>query len=508
MSRGGLVLLSGLLLAMPAFTQGGEALWSVRQPNVLILLVDDMGYGDPGCFHPQSKIATPHLDRLAAEGMRFTDAHAPGSICVPSRYGLLSGRLPLRTWNSQGARRQTRHGHERLHFPPPMIQSEARRPNLATWLKHRGYTTACIGKWHQGMSSEAQADGTLKFTPVDLGFDSYFGFDAPEQGPYAFIEDKRFVAAPALWLEDHPGVDVTNPETQGAHWRKGLAAPDWNFEKALPVIAAKADQWLSQHATAPDPKPFFLYYALPAPHAPWMTAAEFKGRSGAGPYGDYVMTVDAMAGRILATLERLKFKENTLVFFTSDNGPVWYEQDVARYQHHAAGPWRGRKGDLHEGGHRMPFIAAWPGRIQPGSTCDQLICFTDIFATLAALMGENLPPDAGEDSFDIGPLLRGEHLARPVRGSMIHVNYGSYNLAIRAGDWKLILPEWVYVVKDRTITPDHLVPAAGKGPKSGFELYNLREDPGERTNRFAREPARAAELFAILKADIQRGRSR
>lgn len=490
------------LAALPA------AAVSADKFNVLILLVDDMGYGDPRCFNPESRIATPHIDQLAREGMRFTDAHAGGSICVPSRYSLLSGRLPYRTWNSAGAQRRSSNGHAVLRFQAPMVQFEPQRLNLATLLKRRGYATACIGKWHQGMSATAQADGTLKTTPVDFGFDYYFGFDAPEQGPYAFIENKRFVVAPTEMIEDHPGESVTNPETQGSHWRKGMAAPGWKFEDYLGTIAGKTDEWLAQHAVGGRGKPFFLYYAIPAPHAPWATASEFKGQSGAGQYGDYVMNVDAMIGRVMATLEKLKLKQNTLIIFSSDNGPVWYPQDIEKFGHRAAGPWKGMKGDLTEAGHHMPFITSWPGRIESGSTCGELICFADIMATLASLVGETLPKDAGDDSFDISPLLRGEKPSSPIRPGMVHVNYGSYTLAIRKGDWKLILPARVYAVNDGFITPDHIVETTGKGPTDKFQLYNLRTDPGEATNLFAQEPGKALELFTTLKTDIACGRSR
>ena len=503
-----LAILTALLQAPLAGLQAADAPKPDKRPNVLILLVDDMGYGDPQCFNPQSKIATPNIDKLAAEGMRFTDAHAGGSICVPSRYSLLSGRMPYRNWNARSATVQTRNGRKMLHFPQPQLQQEPQRLNLATLLKRQGYATACVGKWHQGMSATAQADGTLKMTPVDFGFDYYFGFDAPEQGPYAFIENNRFVVAPTEMIADHPGEGVTNPETQGAHWRKGLAAPGWKFEGYLSSIAGKADEWLSKHAAGGGSKPFFLYYAIPAPHAPWATESAFKGKSGAGQYGDYVMNVDAMIGQVLATLEKLKLKDNTLIFFSSDNGPVWYPQDIEKFGHRAAGPWKGMKGDLTDAGHHMPFIASWPGKIQAGSTCGELICFTDILATLASLLGEKLPTDAGEDSFDISPLLRGEKPAQPIRNSMVHVNYGSYTLAIRKGDWKLILPANVYVVQDGTVTPDHIVETTGKGPTEKFQLCNLRTDPGEAANLFAQEPEKARELFAALKADIARGRSR
>jgi arylsulfatase A len=395
---------------------------------------------------------------------------------------------------------------EKKHFPQPQLQHEPGRLNLATLMKRQGYATACVGKWHQGMSSKAEADGTLKMTPVDFGFDYYFGFDAPEQAPYAWIENKRFVVAPTEMIEDHPGEGVTNPQTQGAHWRKGLAAPGWTFDGYLSTLAGKTDDWLAKQAKSEAP--FFLYYAIPAPHAPWATASEFKGKSGAGQYGDFVMEVDARIGQVMATLDKLKLKDETLVIFSSDNGPVWYPKDIEKFGHRAAGPWNGMKGSLTEAGHHMPFIASWQGKIQAGSSCGELICFADMLATIASLLGEPLPNDAGEDSFDMTPLLLGEKPAVPIRKGMVHVNYGSYTLAIREGDWKLILPSDVYVVEDGTVTPDHLVETRGKGPNGKFQLYNLRTDPGEATNLFLQEPEKAKELFEALKADLARGRSR
>jgi arylsulfatase A-like enzyme len=499
------------LLLTPFALHAADAAQPAEKPNILIILVDDLGYGDPRCFTPESRIATPHIDRLAARGMRFTDAHAGASICVPSRYSLLSGRMPYRNWNATAVK-QTRKGElsplEKKHFPQPQLQHEPGRLNLATLMKWQGYATACVGKWHQGMSSKAEADGTLKMTPVDFGFDYYFGFDAPEQGPYAWIENKRFVVPPTETIEDHPGEGVTNPQTQGAHWRKGLAAPEWKFAGYLGPIADKADEWLAKYAATGGGKPFFLYYAIPGPHAPWATASEFKGKSGAGQYGDFVMDVDARIGQLMETLDTLKLQDNTLVIFSSDNGPVWYPEDIEKFGHRAAGPWNGMKGALTEAGHHMPFIASWPGRIKAGSSCGELICFADMLSTVASLIGSPLPDDAGEDSCDISLLLRGEKPAQPIRTRMVHVNYSSYTLAIREGDWKLILPSGVYAAQDGTLTPDHIVATKGKGPNDKFQLYNLRTDPGEATNLFAQEPDKAEELFATLKADIARGRSR
>lgn len=501
--------LIALLLVLLGVSHAANASEPASKSNVLIILVDDMGYGDPRCFNPESKIATPHIDKLATEGMRFTDAHAGASICVPSRYSLLSGRMPYRNWNATSAkpsRKGDPSASEKKHFPQPQLQHEPGRLNLATLMKRQGYATACVGKWHQGMSSKAEADGTLKMTPVDFGFDYYFGFDAPEQGPYGWIENKRFVVEPTEMIEDHPGEGVTNPQTQGAHWRKGLAAPGWTFDGYLSTLAGKTDEWLAKQARSEAP--FFLYYAIPAPHAPWATASEFKGKSGVGQYGDFVMEVDARIGQVMATLDKLKLKDETLVIFSSDNGPVWYPQDIETFGHRAAGPWNGMKGSLTEAGHHMPFIAIWPGKIQAGSSCGELVCFADMLATIASLLGEPLPNDAGEDSFDMAPLLLGEKPAIPIRKGMVHVNYGSYSLAIREGDWKLILPSDVYVVQDGTIAPDDLVETQGKGPNGKFQLYNLRTDPGEATNLFLQEPDKALELFAALKADLARGRSR
>ena len=481
---------------------------SAAPPNIVIILADDLGYGDVKCFNPQSKIATPNLDRLAAEGMRFTDAHAPASICVPSRYGLLTGRYPFRTWSAKGKKTQRRNDKEAPHYDPPMLLHDPKRLNLATLMRRNGYATAAFGKWHQGMRLSAAADGTLAITPVDFGFDYYFGIDAPEQGPYAFIENKRFVEPPTRRIPEQMGEKVTNTKTQGAHWAAGDAAPDWDFRNCLPTIASKAEAWIRAHAGASNKRPFFLYYALPAPHAPWMALAANKGQSGAGQYGDYVMTVDAMIGQLLVPLTQQGLNKNTLVIFSSDNGPVWYPQDIARYGHRAAAHWHGMKGDLHEGGHRMPFIARWPGRVKAGSTCDALICFTDLMATFAELAGDSLPGNSGEDSFDLSPLLLGKKPPRPIRSGMIHPNWGSYTLAIRNGDWKLILPQRVYTVEDRTITPGRIVAAKGKHSPDIFELYNLKDDPAEAHNLAGTNPEKVEALFALLKEQIQKGVSR
>ena len=499
-------ILSGIVLSLIHAHLGAATTLTIAKPNVLVILVDDMGYGDPHCFNPESKIETPHIDQLASEGMRFTDAHAPGSTCVPSRYGLFTGRYPVRTWNIKKADKIIRNGHETMHFPLPMLKDEPQRLNLATLMKRNGYATACIGKWHQGMSSKADADGILPLSPINFGFDYYFGFDASEQPPYAFIENNRFVVSPTGMVEESLDPTVTNSATQGRHIRPGSAAPDWNFDAILPTIANKTDAWLNKHISKHKDQPFFLYYAIPAPHAPWLPGQTYAGKSAAGLYGDYVMAVDAVIGQALATLKQLHLKEQTLVLFSSDNGPVWYDKDISKFNHRASGQWKGMKGSLTEAGHRMPFIARWPGQVPATSTCDQMICFTDLIATLATMVGDTLPNDAGEDSFDIMPLLRGQTPSPPIRTRQIHVNYGSYTVALRDGKWKLILPAWQYAVADRTISPDQVI--APNDKKSKFELYNLQNDPSEMKNLAEENPTQVQALFAILKAEIERGRSR
>ena len=506
-TRLGFLRLAGV--AVIAATIAGSA-WSdegISKPNVVFILADDLGYGDVSCLNPDSKIQTPHLDQLARKGRTFTDAHAPGSICVPSRYGLLTGRYPFRNWISENASKRERNGREIIHYPAPMLSHEPDRLNLASLMKRNGYATAAFGKWHQGMSRRTRNDGSLDVTPVDLGFDFYFGYDAPEQGPYVFIENRNYVAPLTREISEQLGQDVTNPKTQGAHWYTGPASEMWSFETALPRLGNRVDRWLEQHIADENAAPFFMYYAIPAPHAPWVPDKRFKGKSGAGQYGDYVMTMDALVGRVLDTLDRLKLTDETLVIFSSDNGPVWYEQDVERYGHRAVGEFSGMKGAMEEGGHRMPFFARWPGRIEVGSQSDALICFTDMMATFASIVGDKLPEDAGEDSYDILPHLLGEPTNRPIRSHLISPNWGSYNLSFREGSWKLILPPWTHQVRDGVLTPDHLVDTEGKTSRQRYQLFNLEDDPSESVDLSEEHPERVQLLFNRLLEEVKRGRS-
>lgn len=466
-----------ITLCTQACFAGKEAAKS--HPNIVIILTDDMGYGDFACFNPDSKIPTPHIDRLAAEGMRFTDAHSPGALCHPTRYGLLTGRYPFRidvtVWPTQ-----------------PLI--ETGQMTLASLLSAEGYDTAMVGKWHIGFEERADEtyDQALRGGPIDHGFDFFFGMRASTDiPPYFYIEGDRAVTPPVAHIEanDSPGWSPI----QGAFWRAGGIAPELDLAEVMPRLTDAAVEVIEGREAAEE-NPLFLYLAYTAPHTPWLPSPEFEGKSGAGMYGDFMMMVDAEIGRVLAALDAAQLSDDTLVILTSDNGPVWYPQDVAKFGHSSTGPFRGMKGDAWEGGHRMPLIARWPERIAPGSQSAQTICFTDLLATFADICGVDLPPQAGPDSFSLLPVLDGRQPDdEPIRGPIVMQSGSVQAMVIRSGDWKLI---------DR--------PGSGGFSKSDApdpgdppgQLYNLREDPGETRNLYQQHPQRVADLNHQMEAII------
>lgn len=455
-------------------------------PNVLLILADDMGYGDLPAFNPDSKIVTPALTRLASEGMRFTDAHAPGSVCVPSRYGLVTGRFPFRNIGNANP------GNG------PLIEPD--RPTISSVLRDAGYATAMIGKWHLGFEGGDKFDyfKSIRGGPFDRGFDWFFGQHASlDIPPYFYLENDRAVvpATNSISPRNSPGwTDI-----QGEFWRAGKIAPGYEMNDVLPTYTRKAVEHIQAHARRADRKPFFLYLAFTAPHTPWLPPEKFRGRSGAGMYGDFVMQVDDAVGQVLAALDRARLATNTLVIFTSDNGPVWYPADAERFHHRSAGPFRGMKGDAWEGGHRMPLIARWPGKVAPGTTCGETICFTDFLATFAAVGGVKVPAGAGEDSHDFSPLLRGQKLERPLRAFTVHQASGTALRSIRVGDWKFI----PHPGSGGFSKPSLVKPAAGE---PAGQLYNLADDPGESRNRYADNPEMVARLSALLAQEVNRSR--
>ena len=373
-SKSLLVSLAALVNAVALPARGAPTSVNPIRPHVVIILVDDMGYGDPGCYNPASKIATPHIDSLARDGMRFTDAHAPGPLCHMSRYGLLTGRYPFRTdvkpWRTQ-----------------PLIAEN--QTTIASLLKQQGYRTAMVGKWHLGFA-EAGYDRPLRGGPIDVGFDSFFGIRASTDiPPYFYIRGDRAVQPPTKKIAANQSEGWSR--IQGAFWRAGLIAPNLELADVLPRFTEEAIAVVKDYAagerTARTQEPLFLYLAYPAPHTPWLPTSEFAGKSKAGMYGDFAEMVDAMVGRVLSTLDEAQMSEETLLILTSDNGPVWYDADVERLGHDSAGGLRGMKADAWEAGHRMPFLVRWPGKVAPGSTSNQTVCFTDLMATLATITG-------------------------------------------------------------------------------------------------------------------------
>ncbi len=470
-----------LLLASPNASLAAKA---QEKPNILIVMVDDMGFGDPGCYNPNSKIPTPTIDRLAREGMRFTDAHAAGPLCHPSRYGLLTGRFPFRgnveAWRTQ-----------------PTIEQD--RMTFASLLHSQGYHTAMVGKWHLGFQENGY-DQPLPGGPVDRGFDTFYGIRASTDiPPYFYIRNNRAVLPPTLSIEANNTTGWS--PIQGAFWRAGGIAPNLNLSDVLPEFTDEAIGILRNHSISGNPQPLLLYLAYPAPHTPWLPSPEFQGRSQAGLYGDFATMVDSMIGRVLDALDRSNLSNNTLVLFTSVNGPVWYDADVTRFGHDSSGGLRGMKGDAWEAGHRMPFIVRWPGKVAPGSISHQTICFTDVLATFADILDVPLPDSAGPDSFSFLPVLKGTHPeSQPIRGPVI-IPSGNGTMTIRSGPWKLINS----LGSGGFSKPSRRTPAPGE---PAGQLYNLEEDPAESKNRFSDHPEIVLRLEKQLDTIRSAGRSR
>jgi arylsulfatase A len=465
---------------LPAFTAAcllATSAVAASNPNILIVMVDDMGYGDPGCYNPNSKIPTPNIDSLARDGMRFTDAHAPGPLCHVSRYGLLTGQHPFRANPGQWRKQAT-------------IDKD--RVTIASLLKTRGYRTAMVGKWHLGFDENGY-ENPLPGGPADRGFETYFGIRASTDiPPYFYIRGNRAVAPPTDTVSANDSVDKGWSPIQGAFWREGGIAPGLKLKNVLPRFTDEACDVIRGHAKSDSDKPLFLYLAYPAPHTPWLPDKQYIGKSGAGMYGDFMVMVDDMIGRVLKTLKQSGMADDTLVIFSSDNGPVWYDRDVERFDHDSSGGLRGMKGDAWETGHRMPFVVRWPGAVKPGSVTDQTICFTDMLSTFAAITGAPAPAGAGPDSFSILPVLQGKQPnGKAIRGPLaIASSRGA--MTIRDGKWKLITA----LGSGGFSEPRKVKPTKG-GPKG--QLYDMENDRGETTNLYLKHPGVVARLSAELK---------
>jgi arylsulfatase A len=434
-----------------------------KRPNIVVILADDLGYGDVQRLNPErGKIKTPHIDKLAAQGMTFTDAHSGSSVCTPTRYGLLTGRYAWRTRLQSGVID---------NYVEPLIARE--RLTLPGVLKEQGYHTACVGKWHLGFTIaergtddgkkeklEGAAVGSVtRDGPTTRGFDHYFGFHHARMMKSVFENDR-------VTRSVEP-VDV------------------------LPLLAQRASAYVADRAKTG--KPFFLYLPLSSPHTPIVPSKDWKGRSGLGDYGDFVMETDWAVGEVLAAIEKAGVADNTLVVFTSDNGcsPAAGTAALEKQGHFASAGFRGYKADVWDGGHRVPFLVRWPGTVKPDSRSDRLVCLTDLFATFADVVGAKLPAAAGEDSVSFLPDLLGKP-GKP-RDAVVHHSIEG-RFAVRDGQWKLCL-------------------CAGSGgwSKGGGtdapQLYDMAADPGETRNRAADQPDVVARLTKLLESYVADGRS-
>ena len=466
-------------------------------PNVIVIYTDDQGYGDASCLNPESKFETPNLDRLAAEGMTFTDAHCSDTVCTPSRYGLLTGRYSWRTWlkgSVLGAEIKC------------LIPDE--RMTIASFLKSNGYRTAMVGKWHLGMDFPGDRQNRdwsqpVRDMPLDKGFDYFWGIPASlNYGLLAWFDGRYAKVPPTQYTQKKKNkiaisdyrimppykTTLTKPGTTnelGVVKGQLEIAPDFVDSECLTRFTDKAIEWIEGRAEdARGGKPFFLYLPYTSPHKPVIPLDEFRGKSQAGAYGDFMMETDWHVGRILELLDREGLSQDTLIVFTSDNGPeTTWKKRIELYGHHSNGIYRDGKRSIYEGGHRVPFFVRWPAKVKGGSVCDRPICQTDLLSTFAEMSGKSLPDTAGEDSASFYPMLIGE----PVETNRVPMIHHGVNgrFAIRDGKWKLVMEK-------------------GKHKR---ELYDLESDPREKRNVIEKHPSVTNSLVDQISQIIRNGRS-
>ncbi|MDO5979590.1 sulfatase family protein [Flavivirga spongiicola] len=473
-----------------------------KQPNIIYVLADDLGYGDITAFNKDSKISTPNIDKMAAEGMKFTDAHTSSSVCTPTRYGILTGRY---NWRSR-LKSSVLGGKSKALIPNS-------RTTIASLLKKQGYTTAYIGKWHLGWDwalkndqdtlsegwspkddvKEIDFSKPITNGPKELGFEYSYGHSGSlDMAPYVYVENGMPTMIPTK---------TTVNEGQG-FWRKGLTADDFVHEDVTPNFFRRAISYVEEKAK--EDKPFFLYLPLPSPHTPILPTEAFQGKSGLdNPYGDFVMLVDAYMGQLLEQLKKSGIEENTLVVFTSDNGcsPQANFKRLIEKGHNPSAQYRGHKADIFEAGHRVPFIVKWTNSVKAGTVNNQTICTTDFAATAASISNYNLNDQEAEDSFDMMPLLTQSFKGNTFRKGTIHHSING-SFAIRKGDFKLIMCPgsggWSFPRPNNKKVIDTL-------PE--IQLYNLKEDPSETRNLQNDFPEIVEELKSLLTLQITNGRS-
>ena len=477
------------------------------KPNLVVILCDDLGYGDVGAFHPGGRIRTPHIDHLAQQGMKFTDAHSSSAVCSPTRYALLTGRYNWRSRLQQGV----------LGGMSPRL-IETGRLTLPKFLQAQGYRTACIGKWHLGMDWSLRAGATpfddtiekgvdgwkvnfgepIRHGPLSVGFDEFFGVAASlDMIPYVFIRNDRVTELPTV-NQSFP----MRPDRTGGRTRHGPGNPSFAAERVLPELTREAMLFLERQAQpARRGNPFFLYLPLNSPHTPIAPSLEWVGRSGLNAYADFVMETDHSVGQLMETLERLELTTSTLVIFTSDNGcsPEAGFPELRLKGHDPSAGFRGHKADLFEGGHRVPFVARWPGVIPAGSEYHHPILLNDVFATVAAVLEQRLPDGAAEDSVSLWRVLRGRTV-RPVHEAVVHHSING-SFAIRSDRWKLML------CRDSGGWSAPRPGEANVATAPSSQLYDLQSDPSESRNLAEKEPQVVARLSRLLERIVEQGRT-
>lgn len=460
-----------------------------KQPNIVFILADDMGYGDVSYFDNNSKLKTENLDRMAQEGVVFTDAHSSSSVSTPTRYGILTGRY---NWRST-LKNNVLYGYDKALIP-------ADRETMASMLRKNGYTTAGIGKWHLGWDwnnidagkDKVDFSKPVQNGPTTRGFDYFYGFcGSLDMAPYVYIENDMPTSLP-----DRETVN----EGKYSWWRKGPTGADFVHEEVLPNLVDRACNYIKEKAKADQP--YFLYLPLPAPHTPILPTEEFRGKSGIGEYGDFVLMVDAMVGKVLQAVKESGEDGNTIVVFTTDNGcsPAAGIKEMEAQGHRPNSIYRGHKADLFDGGHRIPCILRWPEGTKPHEV-RQTVCLTDFYATFAAINGYKLMDSEGEDSYNLLPAIVSETEIDPIREATVHHSIDG-QFTIRQGDWKLLLSAssggWSAPTPTDTLALDSLPP---------IQLYNMKDDPSETTNVEAEHPEIVSRLRALMAKYVREGRS-
>ena len=476
---------------------GGDVGAAATRPNILLVLADDMGVGDVSALNPKSIWRTPNLDRLAREGRVFTDAHSSSGVCTPTRYTLLTGRYSWRSRLKNGVLQG---------YSPPLIESG--RQTLPAFLRGQGYATAMFGKWHLGLdwARTGEKPEDVDFAkpigggPTAHGFERFFGISASlDMPPYVWMANDRVTAAPNARVGDSPAPRL---------WRAGPIGADFKMEEVQPRLIAKTAEYLAERGAARDGRPFFVYLALAAPHTPTLPTKEFAGKTPT-PYGDFVLQIDADIGVLLDALDKHGLAKDTLVIFTTDNGyaPAGNIPRLQNFGHDSSAGFRGTKSDVFEGGHRVPFIARWPGVTPAGTRCDDLVGQLDLFASLADLLGVKLPASVAEDSISMLASLRGEKAPNRRRSLIHHSATGQF--AIREGNWKLLLCPGSGGWSPPTTSPSPWTQAkpddmTGLPP---YQLYDLAADFAETKNLMSSQPEIVQRLGRQLRETIERGRS-